>query len=120
MPKRGKKYIDATRHFDRARIHSPAEAVELVKTLSKRNWQPDQDFASNATASAAAINAGTLVAVQLAPLASQSQETDKPTGITLLVDTSASRALGYAGYIKSVHELATKLRAQYGDALRLR
>src|SRR5207249_1989559 len=38
MPQRGKKYIDATRHFDRARIHSPAEAVELVKTLSKRNF----------------------------------------------------------------------------------
>jgi large subunit ribosomal protein L1 len=35
---RGKKYIDATRHFDRARVHTPAEAVELVRTLSKRNF----------------------------------------------------------------------------------
>ena len=35
---RGKKYIDATRRFDRARIHGPAEAIELVKTLSKRNF----------------------------------------------------------------------------------
>src|SRR5205085_8432152 len=38
MPNRGKKYIDATRRFDPARIHSPAEAVELIKSLSKRNF----------------------------------------------------------------------------------
>jgi large subunit ribosomal protein L1 len=38
MPQRGKKYIDATRHFDRAKIHNPAEALELVKSLSKRNF----------------------------------------------------------------------------------
>jgi large subunit ribosomal protein L1 len=35
---RGKKYIDATRRFDRAQIHTPAEAIELVKSLSKRNF----------------------------------------------------------------------------------
>jgi large subunit ribosomal protein L1 len=34
----GKKYIDATRHFDKARIHTPAEAIELIKSLSKRNF----------------------------------------------------------------------------------
>jgi large subunit ribosomal protein L1 len=38
MPQRGKKYIDATRRFDRARIHSPAEALGLVKSLSSRNF----------------------------------------------------------------------------------
>ncbi|HEV3362814.1 MAG TPA: 50S ribosomal protein L1, partial [Acidimicrobiia bacterium] len=38
MPQRGKKYIDATRRFDRARVHSPAEALSLVKSLSKRNF----------------------------------------------------------------------------------
>ena len=38
MPERGKKYIDATRRFDRAHIHSPAEAIDLVKSLSKRNF----------------------------------------------------------------------------------
>jgi large subunit ribosomal protein L1 len=35
---RGKKYIDATRRFDRDRVHTPAEAIELVKTMSKRNF----------------------------------------------------------------------------------
>jgi large subunit ribosomal protein L1 len=38
MPQRGKKYIDATRRFDRAQIHSPAEALGLVKSLSSRNF----------------------------------------------------------------------------------
>src|SRR3954470_15970744 len=38
MPHRGKKYIDATRHFDPSRVHSPAEAVELIKSMSKRNF----------------------------------------------------------------------------------
>ena len=38
MPRRGKKYIDATRHYDRSRVHSPAEAIDLVKSLSKRNF----------------------------------------------------------------------------------
>ena len=38
MPQRGKKYIDATRRFDRAQIHTPAEAIELIRSLSKRNF----------------------------------------------------------------------------------
>jgi large subunit ribosomal protein L1 len=38
MTQRGKKYIDATRRFDRARVHSPAEALGLVKSLSSRNF----------------------------------------------------------------------------------
>jgi large subunit ribosomal protein L1 len=38
MPHRSKKYIDATRHFDKARVHTPAEAVELIKSMSKRNF----------------------------------------------------------------------------------
>src|ERR687891_126373 len=38
MPSRGKKYIDATRRFDRARVHGPAEALGLVKSLSSRNF----------------------------------------------------------------------------------
>ncbi|HEV7861104.1 MAG TPA: 50S ribosomal protein L1 [Acidimicrobiia bacterium] len=38
MPHRGKKYIDATRRFDKAHIHTPVEAIELVKSLAKRNF----------------------------------------------------------------------------------
>jgi large subunit ribosomal protein L1 len=38
MPHRGKKYIDATRRFERAQVHTPAEALGLVKSLSSRNF----------------------------------------------------------------------------------
>ena len=38
MPNRGKKFIDATRRFDRAEVHSPAAALGLVKSLSSRNF----------------------------------------------------------------------------------
>ncbi len=38
MPQRGKKYIDATRRFDRAEIHSPAEALGLIKSMASRNF----------------------------------------------------------------------------------
>ncbi len=34
MPHHGKKYQDALKRFDRQRLHSPTEAVELVKTLA--------------------------------------------------------------------------------------
>jgi large subunit ribosomal protein L1 len=34
----GKKYVDATRKFDRDRLYTPEEAVDLVKSLAKRNF----------------------------------------------------------------------------------
>jgi large subunit ribosomal protein L1 len=38
MSRAGKKYVDATRKFDRERLYPPAEAFDLVKTLAKRNF----------------------------------------------------------------------------------
>jgi large subunit ribosomal protein L1 len=34
----GKKYVDATRKFDRDRLYAPEEAFDLVKSLPKRNF----------------------------------------------------------------------------------
>jgi large subunit ribosomal protein L1 len=34
----GKKYVDATRKFDRDRLYAPPEAFDLVKSLAKRNF----------------------------------------------------------------------------------
>jgi large subunit ribosomal protein L1 len=34
----GKKYVDATRKFDRDRVYTPEEALDLVKSLAKRNF----------------------------------------------------------------------------------
>ncbi len=38
MSRAGKKYVDATRKFDRERLYPPAEAFDLVKSLTKRNF----------------------------------------------------------------------------------
>jgi large subunit ribosomal protein L1 len=38
MTRRGKKYVDASRRFDRDRLYPPAEAFELVKSLGSRNF----------------------------------------------------------------------------------
>ena len=34
----GKKYLDATRRFDREKLHAAPEALELVKSLATRNF----------------------------------------------------------------------------------
>ncbi len=47
MAKHGKKYVDASRHYDRARLHTPAEAVEVVKSLSNRNFDETVEAAFN-------------------------------------------------------------------------
>lgn len=38
MSRAGKKYVDATRKFDRDRLYTPGEAFELVKSLAKRSF----------------------------------------------------------------------------------
>jgi large subunit ribosomal protein L1 len=36
--KHGKKFVDATRRFDRERVYPPTEAVDLVKSLATHNF----------------------------------------------------------------------------------
>ena len=38
MSRNGKKYVDATRKFDRERLYTPDEALELVRSLAKHNF----------------------------------------------------------------------------------
>jgi large subunit ribosomal protein L1 len=38
MARHGKKYLDATKRFDRERQHSPAEAVEIVRNLASAGF----------------------------------------------------------------------------------
>jgi large subunit ribosomal protein L1 len=42
---KGKKYNDAAQRFDRERLHSPDEAVELVRSLANRNFDETVDLA---------------------------------------------------------------------------
>ena len=89
-----------------------------VETLGKRDWQPDRDFIGTAPASASAVIAGDMIVTSV-PVGIAHGAAEPQHAITLLVDTSASRALGYAAYVQEVRELIGKLRARYGDDLAL-
>ena len=41
MASRGKRYTDLGRRFDSQHLHTPAEAVDLVKSLGTAGWKPD-------------------------------------------------------------------------------
>lgn len=38
MATKGKKYTDATKRYDREHLHSPAEALELARSLASKNF----------------------------------------------------------------------------------
>jgi large subunit ribosomal protein L1 len=39
VSRNGKKYVDATRRFDREKLYTPDEAFELVRSLATRNFE---------------------------------------------------------------------------------
>jgi large subunit ribosomal protein L1 len=45
MPKRGKKYIDAAKRFDRQQSYAPAEALDLVKSLALAKFDETVELA---------------------------------------------------------------------------
>lgn len=45
MAKHGKKYIDATKRYDRNNLHSPAEAVALAKSLAPAKFDESIELA---------------------------------------------------------------------------
>jgi large subunit ribosomal protein L1 len=42
---KGKKYVDATRRYDRDHQHTPDEAIDLVRSLSNRNFDETVEIA---------------------------------------------------------------------------
>ena len=45
MPQRGKKYEDAVKRFDRQTLHSPGEAVDLVKSMAPAKFDETVELA---------------------------------------------------------------------------
>jgi large subunit ribosomal protein L1 len=45
MPAKGKKYVDAAKRYDRDRLHTPAEAVDLVKQLAPAKFDESVELA---------------------------------------------------------------------------
>ncbi len=96
-----------------------ADGKTTEQKLSQRNWTPDRDFVSEAPSSAEALASGQYVVAQLSAFDQAQVAADKPTGVTLLVDTSASRALGFEKYARNVREMIAAMVAKYGDGLQL-
>src|SRR5213076_2999104 len=85
-----------------------------VVELHKRDWTPDQDLeiGQDRVASRAGLRQGNLAVVRVAaPVDKIPQEI---AGLYVLVDSSASRALGYATQVRRVAELVAGLRGGAG------
>ncbi|HET7502349.1 MAG TPA: VIT domain-containing protein [Kofleriaceae bacterium] len=87
------------------------------QTLAERNWTPDRDVVVDGTTIGvpASIAAGELAATRVTVELPKAAE--PPASVTLLVDTSASRALGFAAEARSIHQLVDELAHAYGGAL---
>jgi hypothetical protein len=81
-----------------------------VVELHKRDWTPDRDFEipQSQVASRAGLRHGNLAVVRVAaPVPAVPEEIDS---LYVLVDSSASRALGYATQVRRIGELIAGLR----------
>jgi len=119
LPLRG---LPTTQRVDVQLAANALDGTPATQALSKRDWRPDRDFVATVPASAAAVTSGALVvgALAFADARGTFAAPEIPDRLTLLVDTSASRALGFAGYVRSIHDLVDALRTTYGDSLQLR
>ncbi len=116
LPLRGLPKVEA---LDISLEVTGADGKRTKQVLNQRNWTPDRDFVSDAPSAAEALSAGQYVVAQISAFDQAQVAADRPTGITLLVDTSASRALGFERYARNVRELISSLVAKYGDGLQL-
>ena len=101
--------------IERVDVHLAATGLDGTpheQVLSEHNWLPDRDFLAAIPSSAAAVMAGELVvgALPFSPQAATASASLEE--VTLLVDTSASRALGFAAYVSSIHDLVGALGAR--------
>ena len=119
LPLRG---LPKTERVDVQLVANALDGTPTTQALSERDWQPDRDFVATVPASAAAVTSGALVvgALAFADARGTFAAPEVPDQLTLLVDTSASRALGFAGYVRSIHDLVDALRTRYGDQIQLR
>ncbi len=100
-----------------ARVDSGALVWDEA-TLSERDWKPDRDLAVPGSGATHALGAPGVVALRVAPELPPAPEVI--TRATILVDTSASRALGFAAYARAVDELVAALgRAHAGLEVRV-
>jgi len=102
---------------DAAASNLGGEVSDLrVVELHKQSWTPDRDFeiAQDRAATRTGLRQGNLAVVRVAaPVDPVAQEI---AGLYVLVDSSASRALGYATQVRRIGELIAGLRAGAGGS----
>jgi hypothetical protein len=80
--------------------------------LHEKQWQPDHDFFADVE-TGGAIASGGLVAAAYELQPTGAQTTDSPASLVLFVDTSASRAPGFARYVARVRSFIDALATRY-------
>ena len=83
-----------------------------TQALTEHVWQPDHDFVANVV-TPAAVAAGALVAGTFEVDPNVDADADRPAALTVLVDTSASRAPGFRRYLDKVRALVNQLAERY-------
>jgi len=79
--------------------------------LHQKNWQPDRDFFADVDTGGAIASGGLVAAAfELQPGVGSG---DSPTALAVFVDTSASRAPGFAHYLARVRTFVNALATRY-------
>jgi hypothetical protein len=84
--------------------------------LHKKDWTPDRDFAvsQDRVGNRAGLRHDNLAVVRVAPMVEAAPQ--EISGLYVLVDSSASRALGYAAQVSRLTELAAGLSGGAGGS----
>jgi len=80
--------------------------------LHEKHWQPDRDFFADVE-TGGGIASGGLVAAAYELQPTGGQTADSPTSLAVFVDTSASRAPGFARYVARVRSFLDALATRY-------
>jgi hypothetical protein len=96
-----------------------ADGAVTHHRVRERAWRPDRDVVI-AGGGAAAVAAGELVVATVAVPATALPPEPAPPQVLIAIDTSASRALGFAAQVGAAAALIDGLEARHGAALPLR
>ncbi len=96
-----------------------SQAAPRIEQLERQGWVPDRDLevALPSAAQAPGLRAGDLLVARVSPLLAP--EPAAVGGLALLVDTSASRALGFEAGLRKLAEAVAELARLEGGALPL-
>jgi hypothetical protein len=81
--------------------------------LREKRWQPDRDFFADVETVSAIESDGGVVAAAFDLQPTGAQTTDPPASLAVFVDTSASRAPGFARYVARVRTFVNALATRY-------